>query len=124
MRLPARLPLAVASGPPLGLALLRYRTPSTGVPRIADYYNFVEGAFDAGPFDRSIHLNPFARLGADASSPDYRHQLCSVPVDALDGRTTFAAVYTLDDQGAPDDLLYLFDPAWMVRSLNVEDSAC
>lgn len=104
------IPIEHRSGVALGLVLATWRTPAAGEPTIAGYWNFAEGAYDAGPFDRAKHIKPMTRVGVDGSDPDFKLQVAAVAKEAFEGFRPSIRLYELTAAGDRADLARTNDP--------------
>jgi hypothetical protein len=92
------------------VALVTYRVPDAGAPSVATYWNFTDGAPDAGPFDKAKHLKPYSRIGSSGDDPDFKLQVCPLPQAAFSGRRTYVHVYALTPQGDRAEIVLAVDP--------------
>lgn len=104
------LPIECRSGVAAGLVLATWRTPATGDPTIDGFWNFADGAYDAGPFDKTKHIKPMTRIGVSGDDPDYKLQVVAVPAEAFYGRKPVIRLYELKADGDRADLIQSADP--------------
>lgn len=105
----APLPLFGRSGVSLGLVVVYWRVPAIGDPTIAGYWDFAAGAFDA-TFDKTKHVRPLSRIGADGTSADFKLQATSVPKEPFEGFKACLFLYEIGPDGGLSDLDSVYGP--------------